>query len=104
MIISGHGNVEACRRAFRGGAVDYLAKPVNEQDLLDAVDKGFAALATARAAAALRAESAALLDALTAREREVLDLVTRGFSSRKIDTALVASARTVESHRASQAR
>jgi FixJ family two-component response regulator len=39
IIISGHGDIEACRRAFRNGAVDYLSKPVDEQDLIDAIQK-----------------------------------------------------------------
>lgn len=40
VIISGHGDIEACRRAFRNGAVDFLSKPVDEQDLIDAIQKG----------------------------------------------------------------
>lgn len=100
VVISGHGDIETCRRAFRGGAVDFLSKPVDEEDLIDAVERGFSELETARIAAAERAESRALLDALTPREREVLDLVTRGFSTREIASALGVSPRTVETHRA----
>lgn len=100
VVISGHGDIETCRRAFRGGAVDFLSKPVDEQDLIDAIERGFAELEAGRTAAALHAESVALLRTLTAREREVLDLVTRGFSSREIGTALDVSPRTVETHRA----
>src|SRR5690606_17206063 len=40
IVISGHGDIEACRRAFRNGAVDFLSKPVDEQDLIDAIQKG----------------------------------------------------------------
>ena len=39
VVISGHGDIEACRRAFRNGAVDFLSKPVDEQDLIDAIQK-----------------------------------------------------------------
>ena len=44
VIISGHGDIEACRRAFRNGAIDFLSKPVDEQDLIDAIQKGHAEL------------------------------------------------------------
>ena len=37
VVISGHGDIEACRRAFRNGAIDFLSKPVDEQDLIDAI-------------------------------------------------------------------
>lgn len=44
VVISGHGDIEACRRAFRNGAIDFLGKPVDEQDLIDAIQKGHDAL------------------------------------------------------------
>ena len=37
IIISGHGDIEACRRAFQNGAIDFLSKPIDEQDLIDAI-------------------------------------------------------------------
>ncbi|MFW8634722.1 response regulator transcription factor [Cribrihabitans pelagius] len=100
VVISGHGDIEACRRAFRNGAVDFLSKPVDEQDLIDAIQKGQAALASSAAAAAERQETLALLAALTKRENEVLALVAHGFTTREIAAALDLSPRTVESHRA----
>lgn len=100
VVISGHGDIEACRRAFKNGAIDFLGKPVDEQDLIDAIQKGHAQLETAEADAAERAESRALLAQLTRREREVLDLVSRGFLTRQIAETLGLSPRTVESHRA----
>lgn len=100
VVISGHGDIEACRKAFRNGAIDYLSKPVDEQDLIDAIQKGQAVLGKAGADAAERAESRALIAGLTPREREVLSLVARGFATREIASALEVSPRTVESHRA----
>lgn len=100
VVISGHGDIEACRRAFRNGAIDFLSKPVDEQDLIDAIQKGQAALERAVAEAAERSETVAILASLTPRESEVLSLVARGFSSRDIAAALEVSPRTVESHRA----
>jgi RNA polymerase sigma factor (sigma-70 family) len=100
IVISGHGDIEACRRAFRNGAVDFLSKPVDEQDLIDAIQKAHALLTAQRQRAAERAEAAALLARLTAREREVLDRVAEGFTTREIAVSLGVSPRTVESHRA----
>lgn len=100
VILSGHGDIEACRQAFRQGAIDYLSKPVDEQDLIDAVQKAHAALASAQGRREERAEVLALLQALTAREREVLERVASGYTSREIAQALELSPRTVESHRA----
>ncbi len=100
IVISGHGDIEACRKAFRIGAIDFLSKPIDEQDLIDAVQKGHLQLAQTQAEAAEKVEAQALLDQLTAREKEVLDLITRGFVTREIATSLDLSPRTVESHRA----
>ena len=100
VVISGHGDIEACRKAFRNGAIDFLSKPVDEQDLIDAIQKGQAALGKAAAQAAEREETRALVAGLTRREYEVLSMVARGFATRDIAAALEVSPRTVESHRA----
>jgi FixJ family two-component response regulator len=100
IVISGHGDIEACRRAFRNGAVDFLSKPIDEQDLIDAIQKAQEALERTLNRRAERAEAQALLAALTVREREVLDRIAEGFTSRQIAEGLGLSPRTVESHRA----
>ncbi len=100
IIISGHGDIEACRRAFRNGAVDYLSKPVDEQDLIDAIQKAQQLLEKRLGSKALKAETLALLDALTAREREVLEHIAQGFTTRQIADGLGLSPRTIDSHRA----
>ena len=100
IVISGHGDIEACRRAFRNGAVDFLSKPVDEQDLIDAIQKGQEALERTLRQRAEKAEMLTLLAALTPREREVLDRIAQGFTTRQIAVGLGLSPRTVESHRA----
>lgn len=104
VVISGHGDIEACRRAFRNGAVDFLSKPIDEQDLIDAIQKGSEVLDQRLRSAAEKSESLALLSTLTTREREVLDRVAEGFTTRQIAEGLGLSSRTVESHRAAIGR
>lgn len=100
IVISGHGDIDACRRAFRNGALDFLSKPVDEQDLIDAIQKGQEALERTLRLRAEKAETLGLLEKLTAREREVLDRISEGFTTRQIAEGLGLSPRTVESHRA----
>jgi FixJ family two-component response regulator len=100
IIMSGHGDIEACRKAFRQGAVDYLSKPIDEQDLIDAIQKAQDILTARLRRQAELSELRALLQALTPRERQILDRVAAGYTSREIADGLGVSARTVESHRA----
>jgi FixJ family two-component response regulator len=100
VVISGHGDIEACRRAFRNGAIDFLSKPVEEQDLIDAIQKGHAELETQRQVSAERAEAVALINHLSVREQEVLGMIAKGLSTKQIADAFSLSPRTVESHRA----
>lgn len=100
VIISGHGDIEACRRAFRNGAIDFLSKPVDEQDLIDAIQKGHAELETQQQASAERAEAVALVKHLSTREQQVLEMIAKGLTTKQIADALTLSPRTVESHRA----
>lgn len=100
VVISGHGDIEACRRAFRNGAIDFLSKPVDEQDLIDAIQKGHAVLDSQEQISAERAEAIALVGLLSAREHEVLGMIAKGLTTKQIAKALGLSPRTVESHRA----
>lgn len=101
IIISGHGDIEACRKAFRNGAIDFLSKPIDEQDLIDAIQKGLSALdKNIRQQNEMR-EVSALISQLTGREKEVLSLVAQGHTSPQIAGALELSPRTIETHRAS---
>ena len=101
IIISGHGDIEACRRAFQNGAIDFLSKPIDEQDLIDAIQKGLAVINEKIQREAELSEVAALMMELTNREMEVLEMVARGITSQQIAAILFLSPRTIESHRAS---
>jgi len=96
ILLTGHGDMQACRRAFKAGAVDFLGKPVDEHVLMEAVNTAFAALARYRE----QDEQRSLLARLTERERQVLVLVGQGYPTKEIAAALGLSPRTVETHRA----
>ncbi len=96
IMITGHGDVNACRRAFKSGIQDFLTKPVDEQVLMEAIHSAFDTLRTRLE----RREARALLARLSEREREVLDMVCRGWASKEIAAALHVSARTIDTHRA----
>jgi FixJ family two-component response regulator len=100
ILLTGHGGLDACRRAFKAGAVDFLTKPVDEGALIEAVQAALARLSRTHARDAERAEAQALLSRLTGREREVLAMVAGGHPTKDIARALDLSARTVETHRA----
>ncbi len=100
IIISGHGDIEACRRAFRNGAIDFLSKPIDEQDLIDAIQKGHVELDRRLQKASEGDESRHLLAQLTDREAEVLEMIAKGLTTRQIAGTLNLSPRTVDSHRA----
>lgn len=100
IVISGHGDIEACRRAFRNGAIDFLSKPVDEQDLIDAIQKGHAELENRCQQVSETNEARQILTQLTEREAEVLEMVAKGLTTRQIADALSLSPRTVDSHRA----
>ena len=100
VVVSGHGDIEACRRAFRNGAIDFLGKPVDEQDLIDAIQKGHDQLEKRRRQTLEAKEARDLISRLTQREAEVLEMVAKGLTTRQISDALGLSSRTVDSHRA----
>jgi FixJ family two-component response regulator len=99
VVISGHGDIEACRRAFRNGAIDFLSKPVDEQDLIDAIQKGHAELDRRLQKVSESNETRRLLARLTDREAQVLEMLAKGLTTRQIAEALELSPRTVDSHR-----
>ena len=100
IVVTGHGDVEVCRRAFRGGAVEFLTKPVDELALLEAIGLGIGTHLTRRVRLAATQQARAALAGLTGREREVLRLMVDGASNKQAARALGISARTVEAHRA----
>jgi FixJ family two-component response regulator len=99
IVISGHGDINACRKAFKNGAIDFISKPIDEQDLIDAIQKGEEVLLNTSMRENETNEIKALVEKLTPREKEVLEMISRGWTTKEIAAALSLSPRTVESHR-----
>jgi two-component system response regulator FixJ len=100
IIITGHGDVAMAVKAMKAGAVDFIEKPFNDEELLGSIRKALEHGERQRALQFQRAEIAARLAELTPREHEVMDMVTEGRANREIASALGVSAKTVEAHRA----
>ena len=100
IVITAHGDVSTARTALRDGAVDFLEKPIDEGDLIDAVTTALSSDQRVVQEARDREELAARLERLTAREREVFERITNGQHNREIAEEFGISPRTVEVHRA----
>src|SRR5262245_66018526 len=94
IFISGYGNIPMSVRAMRSGAIEFLTKPLQEQELLDAVQAGIERERDRRQDAQLVAELHGRLVSLTARERDVLALVVTGRPNKQIADELKLSEAT----------
>lgn len=100
ILLTGHGTVDMCRRAFKSGAAEFLEKPVDDETLLESLQS--AVRQHVRSRERHRADRAARerYAQLSAREREVLGLIVAGLTNKEIGRSLDLSPRTVETHRA----
>lgn len=99
IFISGHADVAMSVRAMKGGAVEFLTKPVREQDLLDAVSQAVELGKVRRRGAEELADMRAKHETLTPREREVMKQVALGRSNKQIAAELGIGTTTVKLHR-----
>ncbi|CNI40823.1 response regulator transcription factor [Yersinia vastinensis] len=100
IIMTGHGNVELCRRAFKGGALEFLTKPIDADVLIETISMALEQHEQALTTQQQQASYQQLLGQLSAREREVAALIIQGETSKQIAHILSLSPRTVEAHRA----
>src|SRR5881296_1412174 len=100
IFLTGHGDVSKSVQAMKGGAFDFLTKPVKDEDLLTAVRAAIERDAVARREQAKLSEIRGRLDTLTPREREVLEHVVAGKLNKQIASDLGITEATVKMHRA----
>jgi two-component system, LuxR family, response regulator FixJ len=99
IVMTGYGDVTTSVRAFKDGAIDFLQKPVPPKKLLERIREALEIDRQVRATAGEREVVLAGIARLTPRERQVMDLLALGNSSKEIASTLKISARTVEGHR-----
>jgi RNA polymerase sigma factor (sigma-70 family) len=99
IFISGHGDIPMSVRAMKSGAIEFLTKPVPEQELLDAIQTGIERDRARRQEAKVAADLQERFDSLTPREREVLALVVTGLRNKQIAAQAKLSEMTVKVHR-----
>jgi FixJ family two-component response regulator len=101
IMLTGHGDVPLAVEALRAGAIDFLTKPFDSQALLARIHEAIALDERTRQKHLDRDRIKALLDTLTPREIEVVDLIIQGHSSKSIAADLGSSFNTVQNQRAS---
>lgn len=96
VFITAHGDIPMSVRAMKAGAVEFLTKPFRDQDLLDAINAGLIKSRIRRTELAADAELRMRYESLSSREREVMDLITKGQLSKQIAAKLGLSEITVK--------
>lgn len=99
IILTGHGDIPSTVRALKAGAVDFLTKPIDSEDLLAAIGNAIALDRQQRLEREKRSELQNRYDSLTDRERQVLERVAEGMLNKQIAFDLGTSERTVKAHR-----
>ena len=99
-MITAFGDVPMAVRAMKNGAVDFLQKPFNDQELLDRIQQSIEDDGRLREIDRERSGVRIRLDKLTVREREVLDRLVQGKQNKQIAREMDISPKTVEAHRA----
>jgi FixJ family two-component response regulator len=100
IFITGHGDIPMTVKAMKDGAVDFLPKPVKDKDLLRAIELALARSVRERAARDELEEIQSRVEKLTAREREVMSLVVKGWLNKQIAVELGTVEKTIKVHRA----
>jgi two-component system response regulator FixJ len=99
IFITGHGTVDSAVHAMRAGAIDFLQKPFDDQELLDTIQRAIRRDRDSRESLSAREALLERQELLTNREREVMALVVAGHANKVIASDLSVSERTVEIHR-----
>ena len=100
VFITGHGDIPMCARAMKAGAVDFLPKPFKPKQLLESVERALTRSAEQRRRASAKTHARDLIERLTPREHEVMQLVATGMLNKQIGGELGMAEKTVKTHRA----
>ena len=99
IFITGHGDISMCAQAMKAGAVDFLPKPFGDAELLQCVERALIRSVEQRQGRAERDGARRLLDLLTPREFEVMQLVITGMLNKQIAAELHTAEKTIKVHR-----
>jgi FixJ family two-component response regulator len=99
VFVSGHGSIAMCVRAMKAGAIDFLTKPVENDALLQAIERALVRDAAERAERSIRQEWEGRVARLTPCEYAVFRLLATGLLNKQIATRLRSTERTVKTHR-----
>jgi FixJ family two-component response regulator len=99
VFITGHGDISMCAQAMKAGAVDFLSKPFRDDELLQCVERALVRSVEQRRQSAEKNEARRLLDLLTPREFEVMQLVITGMLNKQVAGELGTAEKTVKVHR-----
>ena len=104
VFITAHGDIPMCAQAMKAGAVDFLPKPFKPKQLLESVERALGRSAEQLLRASERNHARALLQRLTPREHEVMELVATGLLNKQVGGELGMAEKTVKTHRANVMR
>ncbi|HWE84359.1 MAG TPA: response regulator transcription factor [Terracidiphilus sp.] len=99
IFMTAHGDIPMVRKVMKAGAVEFLTKPFQKEELLQAIDQAFASDRARRVEEAILDSIRARIASLTPREREVMSRVTAGLLNKQIAGELNLSEITVKMHR-----
>ena len=99
-MITGDGDVPLAVEAMKAGAVDFIEKPIGHVELLASIEHALDGNSDEIESTVVRSKAVSLVASLTARQRQILELVMAGHPSKNIAADLGISQRTVDNHRA----
>src|SRR5947207_2403181 len=100
VFVTGHGNIPMCAQAMKAGAIDFLPKPFKPRQLLESVERALTRSVEQRRRASEKNHAGGLIERLTPREYQVMQLVATGMLNKQVGGELGMAEKTVKTHRA----